>query len=113
MKTLVALFSILMLFGCANTYKTDYVVDGSTELSTSKSLAQIEKGLSNAERQELMMALLAINLDGVNGYEFLVDVQDNPKLDMSGIGAIIDGLNYYQILELAQTSTTTVTAEVR
>lgn len=112
MKILAMVIILLSLTGCANT-KSEFVIDGSSEESTQKSLSVIEIKLDKKERKQLIVALLAINLSDVkSGYDFLGDVIHKGKgIGFSGIGKKIDGLNYYQILELASKSPTKVSYE--
>ncbi|QOL25435.1 hypothetical protein LP316_14220 [Thalassotalea sp. LPB0316] len=99
----------LTVFGCASSIKSDFVVDGSTEASTSMSVGKIIDSLEGNEREKFMIALVRINYADITGDEFLRQTnQDNPSLNFDSLGSKIDGMNYYQILALANKSSTKV-----
>ncbi len=112
MKIITLIVFVLTMAGCANSNTLDYVVDGRSDATTNQTLANIQSTLSSSERQKLMLALIAIKLDGVNGSDYLANGSEGNNIkNLSGIGAKIDGSNYTQIIELAEKSSTNVSLD--
>lgn len=108
MRTFTLMFLACSLTACAST-KNDFKFDGSSIQSTQASIQSLQNQLSNSEQKEFMMALLAISLSETNGYEFLANVNKNGyQFDFADVGTKIDGLNYEEILALAEKSPTKV-----
>ncbi|WP_296045799.1 DUF6694 family lipoprotein [uncultured Alteromonas sp.] len=114
MNKITVCFLVLFLCACANT-KNEILVDGSSAQSTQNSLQKIDKALSKKQRIDLLMALLAIQLDNAKATDFIANAgaDGNKKVGMEygPLGSKIDGLNYYQILELAKQSSTRVSRQ--
>ena len=90
-------------------YSTDYVFDGSTAESTQQGVSAVRKRLKPAEQLEFLMALMAIQFSDVTSvYDILGDPTMTDEINYFIIGKKIDGLNYYQVLELAKSSPTKV-----
>jgi len=102
----------MFLSGCSTTDKNALTIDGSSPHATNQSLAAMQNALSTSERQEFILAILAINLSDVSGYEFLEEIsKGNKNINFSRLGPKIDGLNYQQIMVLAEKSPTKVSWE--
>ncbi|WP_215397374.1 hypothetical protein [Rheinheimera oceanensis] len=106
----LVLFALLMtlVVGCAST-KRDYVFDGSTIESTKQGVTDVTKRLKPAEQLQFLMALMAIQFSDVTSvYDILGDPTMTDEINYFIIGKKIDGLNYYEVLELAKSSPTKV-----
>ena len=101
MKHIVFAFFITIVAGCAST-KSEYVFDGSTVESTKQGVLAVSKRLKPAQRLEFLMALMAIQFSDVTSvYDILGDPTMTDEINYFIIGKKIDGLNYYEVLELA------------
>lgn len=108
-KTLVLLYLVLA-FGCASA-KTTYVFDGSTAKSTEQGVDYMSKRLKPAQHIEFLMALLAIQFSDVkSAYDVIDDPTMINQFNYAVIGKKIHGLTYNEVLALAKTSPTKVTA---
>ena len=107
MKSIAALLIVISLIGCAST-KKDYIFDGSTEASTKAGIERVMKRLNEDEKVEFLMALLAVQFSNVKSVYELIGNQEMMKTNYSLIGEKIDGLNYYQVIELSKQSPTKV-----
>ncbi|MBZ9611277.1 DUF6694 family lipoprotein [Rheinheimera maricola] len=108
MKHLLLALLITLVAGCAST-KRDYVFDGSSAESTQLGVSAVRKRLKPAEQLEFLMALMAIQFSDVTSIK---DIAGDPtmtdEINYFIIGKKINGLNYYQVLELAKSSPTKV-----
>ncbi len=108
MKKLLLIVIITFLSACAST-KSDFVFDGSTAESTQQGISKVSKQLKPKEQMTFMMALLAIQFSEVSSaYEILGNPSMFGKMNYLFIGKKIDGLNYYSVLDLAESSQTKV-----
>ncbi len=106
MKYLLFALLITFLTGCAST-KRDYVFDGSTVETTKQGVSHVIKRLKPAEQSEFLMALVAIQFSDVTSvYDILGNPTMTGEMNYFIVGKKIDGLNYYQVLELAKSSPT-------
>lgn len=108
MKYLFFALLITILTGCAS-IKRDYAFDGSTVESTKQGVSHVAKRLKPAEQIEFLMALMAIQFSDVtSASDVLGDPTMTDEINYFIIGKKIDGLNYYEVLELAKSSPTKV-----
>ncbi|EGM78568.1 hypothetical protein Rhein_1344 [Rheinheimera sp. A13L] len=108
MKHIVFAFFITLVAGCAST-KSDYVFDGSTVESTKQGVSDVTKRLKPSEQLAFLKALMAIQFSDVRSvYDILDDPTMTDEMNYFIIGKKIDGLNYYEVLELAKSSPTKV-----
>lgn len=108
MKHIFFALFITIAAGCANT-KRDFVFDGSTVESTKQGVSDVTRRLKPAEQIEFLTALMAIQFSDVTSiYDILGDPTMTDELNYFIIGKKIDGLNYYEVLELAKSSPTKV-----
>ena len=108
MKHIFFALLITIVAGCAST-KRDYVFDGSTVESTKQGVSDVTKRLKPAEQFEFLMALMAIQFSDVTSvYDILGDPTMTDEMNYFIIGKKIDGLNYYEVLDLAKSSPTKV-----
>lgn len=108
MKHIFFALLVVIVAGCAST-KRDYVFDGSTVESTKQGVFEVIKHLKPAEQSRFLMALMAIQFSDVTSvYDILGDPTMTKEMNYFIIGKKIDGLNYYEILELAESSPTKV-----
>jgi hypothetical protein len=108
MKHMFFALFITIVAGCAST-KRDYVFDGSTVETTKQGVSDVTKRLKPSEQLEFLMALMAIQFSDVTSvYDILGDPTMTDEMNYFIIGKKIDGLNYYEVLELAKSSPTKV-----
>lgn len=108
MKNILFIVIITILSGCAST-KTDYIFDGSTAESTKQGISDVIKRLKPKEKLKFSMALMAIQFSDVHSvYEILGDPTMTDEINYFIIGKKINGLNYYGVLDLAESSPTKV-----
>ncbi len=108
MRVVLLVVVFVLLSACAN-LKKDYVFDGSTEQSTQAGVSRVLKSLKPAEQMEFFMALMAIQFSDVSSvHDIMGDPTMTDEVNYFIIGKKINGLNYYQVLELAKTSPTKV-----
>ena len=113
MKILLFVLSLTLLSACANT-KRDFVFDGSSAQSTKQSVATINKRLSTDKQFEFTMALIAIQYSEINSvHEIIGDPEMMKGMNYRIIGQKIDGLNYFEVLKLAESSPSKVSLEVQ
>ncbi|KHM44502.1 hypothetical protein PL71_19070 [Pseudoalteromonas distincta] len=112
MKHLLIALSILMLSACAST-KSDFRFDGSTPESTQAGVNKVLKTLKSQDVMRFIGALITIQFSDVQSAE---DVLGDPtmmnEMNYFIVGKKIDGLNYYEVLELASTSSSKVEVSV-
>lgn len=112
MKHLLIVLSILMLSACAST-KSDFRFDGSTPESTQVGVNKVLKALKPQDSMRFLGALISIQFSDVQGVE---DIMGDPtmmgEMNYFIIGKKIDGLNYYEVLELASSSASKVESSV-
>ncbi|RUO38652.1 hypothetical protein CWE13_03120 [Aliidiomarina shirensis] len=102
MRILVCAFLIIFISGCASV-KDSYVFDGSSAESTRQGISEVNQNLNQRERQEFVVALLAIQLSEVKtAYEVVINPKLVSELNYGMLGEHIDGLNYYEILEYSE-----------
>ena len=105
MKSVQIIILVIAISGCATT-KQDYIFDGSSPESTSEGVSKVMKKLKGQKKADFLIALMRIQFSDVNS---AIEVVGNPSLmstNYENIGKKIDGLNYYQVLELASKSQT-------
>jgi hypothetical protein len=108
MKNLLIVVIILILSACASTKKY-FLFDGSTIESTQHGISKVSKRLKPMQQIEFMMALIAIQFSDVKSvYDVIGDPTMNNEMNYFIIGKKIDGLNYYDVLDLAKSSPTKV-----
>lgn len=113
MKNLIFVLIICFLSACAST-KKDFVFDGSSVESTKQGISKVSKRLKVDEQVEFLMALMAIQYSDVSSVsEILGDPTMTDEINYFVIGKKIDGLNYYDVLELAKVSQTKVSISAR
>lgn len=104
MKIIMLTIALSCLIGCANT-KRDYVFDGSSAASTEQSIHHVMLRLSAKHKEELMTALLAIQMSEIrNLNDLLTNSLMASGLDYEYLGKKIDGLNYDAVIALAKQS---------
>ncbi|MBB1452450.1 hypothetical protein H5159_15505 [Pseudoalteromonas sp. SG43-1] len=104
MKRLLIALSILMLSACAST-KSDFRFDGSTPESTQAGVNKVLKALKTQDSMRFLGALIAIQFSDVQSAEDIIgDPTMMNEVNYFIIGKKIDGLNYYEVLDLASTS---------
>ena len=105
MKSVQIIMLVIALCGCATT-KQDYIFDGSSQMSISEGVSKMMKKLKRQNKVEFFIALIRIQLSDVNSATEIVGKPSLMNINYEHIGKKIDGLNYYQILELASKSQT-------
>jgi len=102
------LSSTLMLSACAST-KSDFRFDGSTPESTQMGVNKVLKALKPQDSMRFLGALISIQFSDVQSVK---DIMGDPtmmgEMNYFIIGKKIDGLNYYEVLELASSSSSKV-----
>lgn len=100
---LIATTTVLALLGsCASTPPTALRFDGSSDAAAEASWTHMINGTPAAQRQKLLVAMLKLNLDGVDS---VYQVIGNPEFDELGMGRIkdkIDGMTANEIIALAE-----------
>ncbi len=104
MKHLLIALSILMLSACVST-KNDFRFDGSTPETTQVGVNKVLKALKPQDSMRFLGALIAIQFSDVQSAEDIIgDPTMMNEVNYFIIGKKIDGLNYYEVLELASSS---------
>lgn len=104
MKRLLIALSILMLSACVST-KSDFRFDGSTPESTQAGVNKVLKALKTQDSMRFLGALIAIQFSDVQSAEDIIgDPTMMNEVNYFIIGKKIDGLNYYEVLDLASSS---------
>ena len=102
------LSSTLILSACAST-KSDFKFDGSTPESTQMGVNKVLKALKPQDSMRFLGALMSIQFSDVQSVK---DIMGDPtmmgEMNYFIIGKKIDGLNYYEVLELASSSSSKV-----
>ena len=110
MKKILVLLYMVLAFGCASA-KNSYVFDGTTAKSTEQGVVYMSKRLKPEQHIEFLTALMAIQFYDVHS---ALEVIDDPTMinqfNYAVIGKKIHGLTYNEVLALAKTSPTKVTA---
>jgi len=108
MKHLLIALSILMLSACVST-KNDFRFDGSTPESTQAGVTKVLKKLKPKDSMIFIGSLIAIQFSDVQSAEDVVgDPTMTNEINYFIIGKKIDGLNYYEVLDLAKRSQNTL-----
>ena len=102
------LSSTLILSACVST-KSDFRFDGSTPESTQMGVNKVLKALKPQDSMRFLGALMSIQFSDVQSVK---DIMGDPtmmgEMNYFIIGKKIDGLNYYEVLELASSSSSKV-----
>lgn len=102
------LSSTLILSACVST-KSDFRFDGSTPESTQMGVNKVLKALKPQDSMRFLGALISIQFSDVQSVK---DIMGDPtmmgEMNYFIIGKKIDGLNYYEVLELASSSSSKV-----
>lgn len=100
MKFVYILVVLGMLSGCVTT-KNSYQLDGATAQSVNDGISHLMAKLSEPEKTQLALSLVTIQLAELNNVWELAG-KKSLQLNYQFLSKKIDGLNYYQILELAR-----------
>jgi len=104
---IVALFILIGMAAAPTIFAREVVrIDGSSAEAAEKSYERMSSQLSPKRRQDLALAMLKINLIGVNSAKETID---NPELLNMGIGRIkerISGMTADEIIKYADANST-------
>ena len=101
-KLIVATTVFALLGSCASAQPAALRFDGSSDAAAEASWTRMVNGAPAAQRQKLLIAMLKLNLDGVDS---AYQVVGNPEFDELGIARIkdkIDGMTANEIIALAE-----------
>ena len=84
----------------------EVVIDGSSTASAKSSLSKMIKSLSDDERNNLAVAVLRIQFSEVQSAYEVVGNKELQSFNYEIVGPKIDGLNFEEILKLADESPT-------
>ena len=113
-KTLLAASLVLSLAACATTPVTPLTIDGSTDAAAEASWARMLGAVDSRKRMELLTAMVAINLQGVESVYDVAGNEDLHKLSISRVREQLDGMTADEILAYAgEVSTVKIRIEAR
>ena len=113
-KILLAACLVLSLAACATTPVTPLTIDGSTNAPAEASWARMLEEVDSRKRMELLTAMVAINLQGVESVYDVAGNEDLHKLSISRVREQLDGMTADEILAYAgEVSTVKIRIEAR
>lgn len=102
-RVLILLVILITLAGCsASPSARDIRVDATSDKTFQRSFARLNNALSDKQQQQLMFAVLKINLEGVETAKELLQRENELSLSAIAIKDRLHGLNYQGIIELSQ-----------
>ncbi|GGW74879.1 DUF6694 family lipoprotein [Alteromonas halophila] len=103
MKTLFLVLTLLLTIGCTSVPDT-FVFNGDSRQSIQNDIKYILKKLPRSEKQEFVVALVAIQFSDVNSVYDMVGDPAMSGINFDILSKKLDGLTYAEVLELASAS---------
>ena len=107
MRSIFLAIALLLSVGCASVSDT-FVFNGDSSQTIQKDISYLYKKLPRDKKQQMLVALLAIQFSDVNSVYDMLGDPAMERMNYDILSKKLDGLTYAQMLELASTSKTKV-----